>query len=88
MRAALVASPKFWPNIAAAPARPADQIIVPLVTRGPLDNLKTEIDPDFDLAGAAFEAGFRGLLNEVLKDEGIPLGDILEGIFGGKKKRR
>ena len=66
----------------------ADQIIVPLVTRGPLDNLKTEIDPDFDLAGAAFEAGFRGLLNEVLKDEGIPLGDILEGIFGGKKKRR
>ena len=65
----------------------ADKIIVPLVTRGQFGNLKTEIDPEFDLAAAAVEAGFRGFLNDILKDEGIPLGDILDDIFNPKKKK-
>ena len=60
---------------------------MPLVTRGQFGNLKTEIDPEFDLAAAAVEAGFRGFLNDILKDEGIPLGDILDDIFKPKKKK-
>jgi hypothetical protein len=53
-----------------------DKIIVPLKTHGKFGEVKTEIDPDFDLAEAAMQAGFRGALNEILKDSEIPLGDI------------
>ena len=49
-----------------------DKITVPIVTRGTLDDYKTEIDPDFDLGAAAAEAGFHGVLQNVL-------GDILGG---------
>jgi hypothetical protein len=60
-----------------------DDIIVPLVTRGPLDAPETEIDPDFDLAGAAAQAGFRGVIDEELGKE---IGGLLDDIFGNKKK--
>jgi hypothetical protein len=60
----------------------ADEIIVPLVTRGPIDDPTTEIDPDFDLAGAAIKAGVGG----ILEDQGLGgLEDVLGDIFGGKK---
>ena len=65
----------------------ADKLVVPLLVHGPIDEPKYEIDPEFDFAGAALDAGFRGKLNRVLEDEGIPLGDILGDIFGGKKKK-
>ncbi len=45
----------------------ADTIVVPLVTRGTFGNLKTSIDPDFDLGKAALEAGFKGTLGELFK---------------------
>ena len=68
----------------------ADRIIVPIVTRGRFGALRTEIDPEFDLVGAAVEAGFRGgldeLLREATKDSKIPIDDIFDGIFGRKKK--
>ncbi len=68
----------------------ADQIVVPLVTRGRFGALRTEIDPDFDLVGAALQAGFRGGLGELLKDAtkdaNVPIDDIFDGIFGRKKK--
>jgi hypothetical protein len=66
----------------------ADKIVVPLVTRGRLGALKkedTQIDPDFDVAKAAAEAGIGGLLEDVSKETGIPIGDILDDIFKQKK---
>ncbi|MBX3375145.1 MAG: hypothetical protein KF817_15050 [Phycisphaeraceae bacterium] len=45
----------------------AERITVPVVTRGPLDRLKTELDPDFDIGKAALEAGFRGGLDSLLR---------------------
>jgi hypothetical protein len=59
----------------------ADDIVVPIVTRGTFDAHETIMDPEFDLFGAAVEAGFRGSLNDLLKDEGIPLGDIFGDLF-------
>lgn len=64
-----------------------DNVIVPIVTRGRFGNLKTDIDPDFDLAGMAFEAGLRGLLKNAAKDTGLPINDIFDGIFKKKKKK-
>jgi hypothetical protein len=50
----------------------ADSIVVPLVTRGTFGNLKTSIDPDFDIGKAALDAGFQGTLGELLKgSEGL-----------------
>ncbi|MCH8165174.1 MAG: hypothetical protein IH889_06155 [Planctomycetes bacterium] len=66
----------------------ADNIVVPLVTRGRFGKLKTELDPDFDLAKAALESGVRGLLNDALKDTGLPLGDLLDEILKKKRDRR
>ncbi len=66
----------------------ADRVIVPLVTRGEFGKLKTEIDPDFDLAKAALESGFRGLLNDALKDTGLPLGDLLDEILKKQRDRK
>ena len=66
----------------------ADRVIVPLVTRGEFGKVKTEIDPDFDLAAAAVEAGFRGLLNDALKDTGIPLGGLLDEILKKQRDRK
>jgi hypothetical protein len=69
----------------------ADKIVVPLVTRGRLGELTeddTKIDPEFDLFGAAADAGFRGLLDDVSKDVGVPIGDILDDIFKPKKKKK
>ncbi len=64
-----------------------DDVIVPIVTRGRFGNLKTDIDPDFDLAGMALEAGLRGLFNEATKDTGLPINDIFDGLFKKKKKK-
>jgi hypothetical protein len=55
-----------------------DKIIVPLWTHGPLDDPKTEIHPDFDLVKEAAKAGFRGTLKNILKDRGLPGGEILD----------
>jgi hypothetical protein len=59
----------------------ADKISVPLVTRGTFGDLKTQIDPKFDVGKAALEAGFRGSLQQLLEgnDPGS-LRDLLEGI--------
>jgi hypothetical protein len=48
----------------------ADKIVVPLVTRGPIDNPRTQIDPDFDVAKEALKAGFKGGLGDLLKNIG------------------
>jgi hypothetical protein len=56
----------------------ADSIVVPLVTRGKFGDLKTSIDPDFDLGKAALDAGFRGTLGELLRGEGGLLRDLFE----------
>ena len=64
----------------------ADKISVPIVTRGSFGALKTEVDPSFDLGGALFDAGFRGGLNELLKKEGIPVGDLLGDLFNQRKR--
>jgi hypothetical protein len=47
-----------------------DKLSIPLVTRGPIDNPKTEIDPGFDVGKAALDAGIRGSLGELLKNIG------------------
>ena len=65
----------------------ADQIVVPLVTRGKFGNLKTRIDPDFDIVGAIAKAGLSGLLKEKLGGKDLPLGKLLDGIFKGRDKR-
>ena len=44
-----------------------ENITVPMVMRGPVDTLKLEIDPDFDLGKAVIEAGFRGVLDGASK---------------------
>ncbi len=66
----------------------ADQIVVPLVQRGKFGKAKLKVDPDFDIAAAAAEAGFRGGLRELLdkasRETGAPLGDLFEGVFGRK----
>ncbi|MHC4992274.1 MAG: hypothetical protein ACYTGC_14975, partial [Planctomycetota bacterium] len=59
----------------------ADKIVVPLVTRGPFDDPRTEIDPSFDLAGAAAEAGFRGALDQLLREQGIDLGKVIDDLL-------
>ncbi|UCD75211.1 MAG: hypothetical protein JSV91_15680 [Phycisphaerales bacterium] len=65
----------------------ADKIIVPLVTRGKFGDLRTRIDDDFDLEEAATRAGFRGVLDDLLKDTGFPIGDLLDLLqeSGGKQ---
>ncbi|MBT8484224.1 MAG: hypothetical protein KJO43_01505 [Phycisphaerae bacterium] len=62
-----------------------DKITVPLVTTGTIGDIKTDVDPSFDLAGAAAEAGFRGALNELLEGKGVKLGDLLGDLIGGAK---
>lgn len=63
----------------------ADKITVPLVTRGSIDNPKTEIDPDFDVGKAALDAGVKGSLDELLKGNGGSLGDLFKNL--GRKKQ-
>jgi len=69
----------------------ADKINVPLVTRGKFGALKTQIDPNFDLGKAALDAGFRGGLENLLRDKGDGkgnlLGDLLEGLGGNEKEK-
>ena len=66
----------------------ADDLVVPLVTRGTLDRYRTEIEPDF-LAEAAVQVGIRRGLDELEKETGVPIGDIFEGLFGkGRKKKK
>ena len=64
----------------------ADKIVVPLVTRGKFGNLKTRIDPDFDMVGAIAKAGLSGLLNEKLGGKDLPLGKLLDEIFKKRDK--
>ena len=64
-----------------------DDLVVPLVTRGTIDNYKTEIDPEF-LVEAAAEIGLRHGFKELEKKTGVPIGDILDGLFGNKGKKK
>ena len=64
----------------------ADKIVVPLVTRGKFGNLKTRIDPDFDMVGAIAKAGLSGLLNEKLGGKDLPIGKLLDEIFKKRDK--
>ena len=57
---------------------------MPLWTHGTFDDYKTDIDPDFDLEGELAKAGLQILGEELGKEAGIPVGDILKDIF--KKK--
>jgi hypothetical protein len=58
----------------------ADDLAVPIVTRGTFGKLKTEIEPKF-LADLAAKAGVK----QLEKETGVPIGDILDGIFKKKK---
>ena len=62
----------------------ADKIAVPLVTRGTFGNLKTQIDPDFDVGKAALDAGFRGSLQQLFEGGEGPLGDLLKDLRNKK----
>jgi len=58
----------------------ADKINVPLVTRGKFGDLKTQIDPKFDVGKAAADAGFKGSLDQLLKGKGGK-GGLLDDLF-------
>jgi hypothetical protein len=55
----------------------ADKIVVPLVTRGPVQGAKIIIDPAFNLPAAAAQAGFAGILGEIEKKAGFPFSSVL-----------
>ncbi len=63
-----------------------DDVVIPILYRGPFGNVKAEIEPEF-LAEAAATIGVRAGLAELEKKTGVPIGDILDGIFGKKKKK-
>jgi len=63
----------------------ADQIVVPLVTRGKFGAVKTTIDPDFDLAKAALNAGFKGGLGDLL---GGDAGSLLDQLLNKDKGKQ
>jgi hypothetical protein len=44
----------------------AENITVPIVTHGTFGNLKTQIDPSFDIAREALKGGLRGTLGDIL----------------------
>lgn len=50
----------------------ARMISVPLVTRGSFDDLRTDIDPQFDLSRALIEAGVRRGLDELIPRDRLP----------------
>ncbi len=58
----------------------AEDLAVPLVTRGTLDKHKTEIEPEF-LAEAAAKAGLRQLFKGADKE----IGDLFDGLIKKKK---
>lgn len=68
--------------------RRADEIYVPVYLQGEFGKLTATIDPE-ELAAAIAQATAGGFIDEQLEKQGIPkeVGDLLEGIFGGKKKK-
>ncbi|MCH7799333.1 MAG: hypothetical protein IID28_12940 [Planctomycetes bacterium] len=64
-----------------------DDVSVPILYRGPFGNVKAEIEPEF-LAEAAATIGVRAGIDELEKKTGLPIGDILDSIFGKKKKKK
>jgi len=66
-----------------------DNIVVPLITSGKFGKLKTKLDPDFDLAGAAAKAGLKGFIDSELGGKGFDLGKIFDkAISKGKDKNQ
>lgn len=77
-----------------------DNIVVPIVTRGTFGNLKTQIDPGFDIAKEAIKGGLQGALGDLLggdkkKDEGSSetppkdeVGDLLDAILQGVGRKK
>lgn len=57
---------------------------VPIVIRGPFGDVKTEIDPEFDLGKLIFEASIQRGLDELFKnlDKHKGGGNLLDDIFG------
>ncbi|MCI0676545.1 MAG: hypothetical protein L0Y42_12325 [Phycisphaerales bacterium] len=62
----------------------ADKIAIPLLTHGKFGNLKTEIDPTFDIGKAALDAGFRGGLDQLLQGEG----GLFERMFKDRQPKK
>jgi hypothetical protein len=63
-----------------------ENISVPILYRGTFGNVRPEVEPEF-LAEAAAQLGIRYGIGELEKQTGVPIGNILEGLFGKKKKR-
>jgi len=59
----------------------ADRISVPIVTRGPLRDLRTRIDPDFDIGKAALDAGIRRGIDELIRPGRSPIGGLLDDLL-------
>ena len=69
----------------------ADSITVPIVTVGTFEKPETKVDPQFNLAGEAAKAGFKGALNELFGGDGDGDGGgvdgLLKDLLGGDKKK-
>ncbi len=63
-----------------------DNVSVPILYRGTFGNVRAEVEPEF-LAKAAAEVGIRVGIGELEKQTGVPIGDILDGLFGKKKRK-
>jgi hypothetical protein len=66
-----------------------DGLVVPLVTTGKLGDTKTQIDPNFNLAGQAAKAGIQSAIGELLKNnKNVPsnVGNVLDQLLKGSKK--
>ncbi len=62
-------------------------ISIPVLYRGPFGDVHHVVEPEY-LAEAALEVGIRVGLDELEKQIGVPIGDILDSFFGKKKKRK
>jgi len=63
-----------------------DNVSVPILYRGTFGNVRLEVEPEF-LAEAAAQIGIRHGISELERQTGVPIGDILDGLFGKKKKK-
>ncbi|MEE8459263.1 MAG: hypothetical protein V3S08_05295 [Phycisphaerales bacterium] len=63
-----------------------ENISVPIRYRGRFGNVRAEVEPEF-LAEAAAQLGLRYGIGELERQTGVPIGNILDGLFGKKKKR-
>ncbi len=62
-----------------------DGLVIPFRTRGVIGNVKTEIDPEYNLIEKAAEAGFKGAIE---KELGGKIDDLLGDLLNPKKKQK